>query len=200
MQRFMQRAPYGGVFAAVAALASFALMPSIADAQPAEASALRVLAGGTQTYVARSVLDASEMVETSANSIGVSGVTSGLATALTTGGSYGTSSVATLSDLRLLNGLITATGVTAIASRYAGGHDAGGSGFEGLVVAGVPVGSGGSVAPNTRMTLPGVGYVILNEQVVRDGVLQVTMLRVVQQSLLGTKIGEIAVASVSTGR
>jgi hypothetical protein len=200
MQRFMQRRPYGVVFPAIAALVSLALAPATADAQAAEASALRVLSGGTQTYVARAVLDASEMVETSTGAIGVSGVTSGLATALTTGGSYGTASVATLSNLRLLNGLITATGVTAIASRYPGGHDAGGSGFEGLVVAGIPVGTGGSVAPNTRMSLPGVGYVILNEQVVRDGVLQVTMLRVVQQSLLGTKLGEIAVASVSTGR
>src|SRR6266702_674897 len=50
--------------------------------------------------------------------------------------------------------------------------NANGSTFDNLVVAGVPVTSGDApVDPNTNITLPGVGYVVLNEQIpTGDGV------------------------------
>lgn len=77
-------------------------------------------------------------------------------------------SVATASNVNLLNGLITADRVVGIASvtsngnRSAGDYD--GSVITNLSVNGVLV-SGGDYtpAPNTRMTIPG-GYVVLNEQ------------------------------------
>jgi hypothetical protein len=97
-----------------------------------------------------------------------------------------------LEDVNVLNGLITADIITAIASSYrnatgaASGSD--GSAFTNLVVNGAPVTS--DVAPNTQIALPGVGYVVLNEQqVTGDGVsssgITVNMIHVYLQSLVG---------------
>jgi len=101
-------------------------------------------------------------------------------------------STSELENVGILNGLITADIVTAIASSYrnatgvAGGSD--GSGFVNLVVGGVAITT--DVTPNTRVDLPGVGYAILNEQVpTGDGItsagLTVNMIHVYLQSLIG---------------
>src|SRR3989454_8239447 len=90
------------------------------------------------------------------------------------------------------------------------------SDLENLVVASVPVTSGdAAVAPNTNISLPGVGYVVLNEQIPSgDGVtssgLTVNMIHVYLQSLIGggctplgclpgtlTNTGEIIVGSAT---
>jgi|SRR6266540_5249857 len=133
----------------------------------------------------------------------------------------GSQSTATVADINILNGLITATEVIAnvVSTRTASGawSNANGSSFEGLTVAGVPVTSGdGWVAPNTQMSLPGVGYVVLNEQIPSgDGVtssgLTVNMIHVYLQSLTGggctvlgclpgtlTDTGEIIVGSATS--
>jgi len=125
----------------------------------------------------------------------------------------GAQSVASVADINILGGLITADGVvaTVTSSRTAGEavSNASGSTFENLVVAGAPVTSGdGWVAPNTQMSLPGVGYVVLNEQIpAGDGVsssgLTVNMIHVYLQSVdavLGgvTPAGEIIVGSASS--
>ncbi|HYT82080.1 MAG TPA: choice-of-anchor P family protein [Gemmatimonadales bacterium] len=130
-------------------------------------------------------------------------------------------SVATVADINILNGLIAATEViaTVTSTRTASGASSSGNGssFEGLTVAGVPVTSGdGWVAPNTQMSLPGVGYVVLNEQIPSgDGVtssgLTVNMIHVYLQSLTGggctvlgclpgtlTNTGEIIVGSATS--
>lgn len=80
--------------------------------------------------------------------------------------------MASVDNVRLLNGLITAGNVTAVAREtitQAGRHrrSAAGSGFSALKVLGTPV--PGSVQPNTKMQLPGFGYVILNEQIIPSG-------------------------------
>lgn len=130
----------------------------------------------------------------------------------------GTQSVASLGNVNILGGLIRATGVIAnVASTRTTGSatsDANGSSFSDLVVAGVPVTAGeGSVAPNTRITLPNVGYVILNEQQrTGDGVtssaITVNMIHVVmQEPILGVlgqvlgyrTVGNIIVGSASSG-
>jgi len=101
-------------------------------------------------------------------------------------------STSELENVSILNGLITADNVTAIATSYrnatgvARGSD--GSGFVNLVVGGVAMTT--DVTPNTRVDLPGVGYAILNEQVpAGDGVtsvgLTVNMIHVYLQSLTG---------------
>jgi hypothetical protein len=79
-------------------------------------------------------------------------------------------SVATASNINLLNGLITADRVVGIASVTSNGNKASG-GFDGSSIANLMVngtlvsGTDFTPAPNTRMTIPG-GYVVLNEQTV----------------------------------
>lgn len=73
---------------------------------------------------------------------------------------------AEVEDLDLLGGLITADAITAVAKdTFRNGQrfsSTQGSKFAGLKVAGVPVDV--DVAPNTEIRLPGIGYVIINEQ------------------------------------
>lgn len=133
-----------------------------------------------------------------------------------TSGSSAVSS-ATLGAVSLLGGLISTDGVVAVASssRDATGarSDAEGSSLSNLVVNGVAV---ADPAPNTRMNLPGVGYVILNEQR-RSGDgwsssgITVNMIHVVLQTVTGgdctllgctpevtTTTGEIIVGSATS--
>jgi len=82
-------------------------------------------------------------------------------------------SVATASNVNLLNGLITADRVVGIASVTMNGKtiagDVDGSVITNLVVNGTPVSSGDAMpAANTRMNIPG-GYVVLNEQTMSGG-------------------------------
>lgn len=118
-------------------------------------------------------------------------------------------SSATLGAVSLLNGLITTDGVVAMASSTAGdygiGSNAEGSSLGSLVVGGVEV---SDPAPNTRLNLPGVGYVLLNEQrQTGDGVttsgMTVNMIHVVLQQpilgLLGQVIGYQTVGHIIVG-
>jgi len=124
----------------------------------------------------------------------------------------------TLESVNLLNGLITADAVLAFASSAVengtASSNAEGSQLANLVVNGVAMPT--DVAPNTRMDLPGVGYVVLNEQIPSgDGVtnsgMTVNMIHVYLQSLTGggctplgcvpgvpTTTGEIVVGSASS--
>jgi len=90
----------------------------------------------------------------------------------TTSSTYGpnkaaVSSSSVVQGLDLLGGAVTATAVAAVAnSSDVGGFassNAGGSQFVSLTVNGQSI--GGTPAPNTRIGLPGLGFVILNEQI-----------------------------------
>src|SRR3989454_6289869 len=113
-------------------------------------------------------------------------------------------SSATLGQVSILNGLITADGIVAMASSTIDNSNAEGSSLANLVVNGVEV---SDPAPNTRMDLPGVGYVVFNEQIpTGDGVtssgITVNMIHVVLQQLglFGYETtGEIIVGSASSG-
>lgn len=74
---------------------------------------------------------------------------------------------ATVQNVNLLSGAITATEVRSQSStsRTATGFQtsAAGTTFTSLVVLGVPITA--TPAPNTQITLPGFGYVVLNEQI-----------------------------------
>ena len=118
-------------------------------------------------------------------------------------------SVSTVFNVNLLNGLITASSLTATVSSTSSGAQATsnalGSTFGDLVVNGVRITSGdGSIAPNTRVSLPGVGYVVLNEQLptgdgVRSSGLTVNLVHVVlQNALTGLRTGEIIVGSATS--
>jgi len=110
-------------------------------------------------------------------------------------------STAHLEKVNVLNGLITAETVIAATSSWvsgAAGWNAEGSSFTNLAVNGVPLGTGDYLpAPNTRVNLPGVGYVVLNEQIASGAAgITVNMIHVVlQNALTGLTTGEIIVAS-----
>jgi hypothetical protein len=107
-------------------------------------------------------------------------------------------------DVTILDGVITARQVVGIAASYANQQSAAsgadGSMLLGLALNGVPLGEA-TPAPNTRMDLPGVGYVVLNEQTVTgDGVrssgITVNMIHVyLRNALTGVPTGEIVVGS-----
>jgi len=151
-----------------------------------------------------------DMVTNSGQSVAVGGLaTAQDAFAIVSGDAdptYGSSAVssATLGAVNLLSGLITADGVVAVASSWIGdatGSDGEGSSLANLVVNGVSV---DDPAPNTRLNLPGAGYVVLNEQIpAGDGVttsgLTVNMIHVVLTNLLGAKTGEVIVGSATSG-
>lgn len=117
----------------------------------------------------------------------------------------GAQSVSEVESVSAAGGAISADIVTAVATSYVntggGGRDASGSGFTNLVVNGVPVTT--EVAPNTRINLPGVGYVVLNEQIASgNGVssfgITVNMIHVVLQNLFGQTTGEVIIGSASS--
>jgi hypothetical protein len=107
-------------------------------------------------------------------------------------------SSATLGTVNILNGLITADGVVAMATSTIGNCNGDGSSIGNLVVNGVQL---DDPAPNTRVDLPGVGYVVLNEQIAAAGGITVNMIHVVlqQEGLLGTQtVGDIIVGSATS--
>ena len=165
------------------------------------------------------------MADGEADALSVPGTITTEALTGNTSGSIGNAaaaqSVATVFNVNLLNGLITASSLTAAVSSTSNGAQATsnglGSTLADLVVNGVQVTFGdATVAPNTRITLPGVGYVVLNEQLpTGDGVhasgLTVNLIHVYRQSLTGggctllgclpgvvTTTGEIIVGSAAS--
>jgi hypothetical protein len=110
-------------------------------------------------------------------------------------------------DVNILNGLIVAKAALALATSHANGTTAAsesdGSTLLNLVVAGVSY-ADGAPAPNTRVELPGVGYVVLNEQISSgDGVhstsLTVNMIHVyLVDAVTGGAAGEIVVAAATS--
>ena len=131
-------------------------------------------------------------------------VTAQDAFATATGAADGTQSdavsTATLGTVNILNGLITADGVVAMASSTAGNSNADGSSLSNIVVNGVQV---SDPAPNTRVDLPGVGYVVLNEQIPTSSGITVNMIHVVLQQpvvgLLGRVTGYQTTGNIIVG-
>jgi hypothetical protein len=120
-------------------------------------------------------------------------------------------SYSTVQDVSILNGVITAKLVEAMASSTGNGAQAGsnsaGTTLVDLVINGVPKGLV-SPSPNTQIAVPGVGTLILNEQTASgNGTtstgLDVTALHLVLTTtdpLLGTttKTGDIVVAAAGS--
>lgn len=133
---------------------------------------------------------------------GLTSITSGMPDVSTTTAQ----TTSELGGVSLLNGLIRADQIVAVASSYVNGSGAAsdgiGSSLLGLVVNGQSIGA--TPAPNTRMALPGVGYVVLNEQTpTGDGFstsgITVNMIHVVTQApLTGLKTGEIILGSATS--
>jgi hypothetical protein len=140
---------------------------------------------------------------------GTTGVVTTTAAALTVqGGGTAAKSTSTVHTVNLLEGLIIADEVRAVSQTQlrAGGFStsAVGSGFVNLKVNGLAVAA--NVAPNTKISLPGYGFVILNEQSSKVqsvfGDLTVTMIRVVitQSNALGIPVNSRIVVSQAHSR
>jgi len=170
-----------------------------------EQSALAVLPEGTASDGA--------MADDAADGMSVPGTLTTEALTGTTSGGIGDAaaaqSVATVFNVNLLNGLITASSLTATVSSTSDGAQATSNALRStladLVVNGVQLTAGdATIAPNTRITLPGVGYVVLNEQVpTGDGVqasgLTVNLIHfVLQDALTGLQKGEVIAGSASS--
>jgi hypothetical protein len=145
------------------------------------------------------------MVENEVLGVSVPGTVVSDTLRVMTSGAIGSStasaqSSATVEAVNIVGGLVTAKLVVAMASSTANGttatSNAEGSTLVGLTVNGLPLGDV-SPPPNTRIDIPGVGTVFLNEQIPGgDGVhttaLTVNMIHVV---LTGAVAGDIIVAS-----
>lgn len=143
------------------------------------------------------------MVQTDAADVTVTGLVSvrnayALASGWSDDGYSDAVSSSSLGQVSVLNGLITANAVLALATTTGEGSDGYGSSFANLVVRGVVLSDPGV---NTRVDLPGVGYVVLNEQITTESGITVNMIHVFlqQTGLFGTRpAGEIIVGSASS--
>lgn len=145
------------------------------------------------------------MAESQVLSISVPGtLVSKTLTVMTTGtigaNTASAQSSATVEQLDILNGLVSAKLVVAMASSTVNGSTASsnaeGSTLVGLTVNGISLGDI-TPAPNTKIDIPGVGSVILNEQVLGGDGVQTTALTVnmIHVVLNGALPGDIIVAS-----
>src|SRR5213594_3519283 len=201
---------------ALAVVSAFALAPARAAAQSGTvsgrgAAAVVTTTAGAQQFAVAALPDAGGMADSELPSVAVPSTLSaeGLAS-ITTGqldqALVSATTTAEAANVNVLNGLITADAVLAVATSYANGvaasSDASGSELVGLVVNGLSYGDV-TPAPNTRLTLPGVGYVVLNETIRSgDGVhstgLTVNMIHVyLIDPNLGTVTGEIVVGAAN---
>jgi hypothetical protein len=136
------------------------------------------------------------------------GVIETTADASESNGTVAVRTTATAHDVSLLDGLIRATEVRAASeTSYNGsafGTSAAGSTFVDLVIAGEPIEP--DVPPNTRIALPGLGVVVLNEQRSREdpdsAALTVNMIhvRITEQNQAGYEVGtNLFVAHAQSG-
>ncbi len=164
------------------------------------------LATGTQQFAGAALADLDNAAV--ANTFTASTLTS-ITTGMADSAGASAQTTAEAADVNILNGLITARQVLAVAASYGdqqgAASEAGGSMLLGVVVNGVPLAADDATpAPNTRTDLPGVGYVVLNEQTVTgDGVhsssMTVNMIHVyVRDALTGVTTGEIVVGSAQS--
>jgi len=175
----------------------------------ATAARVNTPVSGAQTFASATMAANGGMNTADADAASVNNVLSAEALkSITTGQTddslVSVTSTAEATDVNVLNGLVSAKVAFALASSYANlsaaTSESNGSTLLGLVVNGVAYGDG-VPAPNTRITLQGVGYVVLNEQrAVGDGrrssELTVTMIHVfLTDPVTGSTTGEIVVAS-----
>jgi hypothetical protein len=195
--------------AALALLSTLTLAPASAQAQwrvsgTGSGASVRTLAGTTQTPVATLPAEGGYATGELPTFDVANAVEARSLNAVTTGAVDENASAQTVSEVEnvnVLNGLVRADIVTAIASSYAGsdgaGSEADGSGFVNLVVNGTTFTT--DVAPNTRINIPLVGYVILNEQTRSGDGASSTGIRINMIHVHLLNGGEIVVGSASSG-
>src|SRR6266566_6473255 len=194
---------------ALAVMSSVALAPARSSAQSgtlsARGAAATVTKGtGAQQFASALLPGSGGMADSALPSVAVPSTLSAEGLASITSGQLdqalvSATTTAEAAKVRVLDGLITADAVLAVATSYANGvaaaSEASGSALVGLVVNDLTYGDV-PPAPNTRVNLPGVGYVVLNEQIpTGDGVhttgLMVNMIHGYLIDPLGTPTGDI---------
>src|SRR6266550_6129199 len=210
-------APTWSRLRALAVMTAVALAPALSAAQSGTlssrgAAATVTNATGSQQFASALLPDSGGMADSALPSVAVPSTLSaeGLAS-ITTGqldqALVTATTTAEAAKVSVLDGLISADAVLAVATSYANGvtasSEASGSALVGLVVNGLSYGDA-PPAPNTRLDLPGVGYVVLNERIrTGDGVhstgLIVNMIHVyLIDATLGTLTGEIVVGAAQS--
>ena len=197
-------------------VSGFALAPVRSEGQSGSVSGQGAAAavatmGGAQQFAMAALPSSGGMADSELAAVAVPSTLSadGLAS-ITTGQLDETlvsaTTTAEAANVNLLNGLITAQAVLAVATSYANGvgatSESQGSTLVGLVINGADYGDV-APAPNTQVDLPGVGYVVLNEQLpTGDGVhstgLTVNMIHVYLTDLSGTPTGDIVVGTAQS--
>jgi len=178
----------------------------------ATAAAVTTTAAGSQTFAGATLPQAGGMKQSDVDNaivdttFGATGLTS-ITTGQLDGALVSVTTSAEAADVNILNGLIVAKAVMALATSYANGTSAqsesDGSTLLDLMIAGVSY-ADGVPASNTRVELPGVGYVVLNEQIssgdgVRSTGLTVNMIHVyLVDPLTDAPGGEIVVAAATS--
>src|SRR5439155_24446045 len=168
----------------LAVMSAVALAPARSTAQSGTLSARGVAATvttamGPQQFASALLPSSGGMADSALPSLAVPSTLSAEGLASITSGQLDQARVsatttAEAAKVSVLDGLITADAVLAVATSYANGvvatREASGSALVGLVVNGLSYGDA-PPAPNTRLDLPGVGYVVLNERIrTGDGV------------------------------
>ena len=166
----------------------------------------------TQQFASAALPSAGGMTDSELASIAVLSTVSadGLAS-ITTGqldeALVSATTTAQAANVNVLNGLITADAVLAMATSYANGvtatSESDGSALVGLVVNGVSY-ADVPPDPNTQVDLPGVGYVVLNEQLwdgdgVHNTSLTVNMIHVYLTDPTGAPAGDIVIGTARSG-
>jgi hypothetical protein len=206
------------VRSAIAILALSAMLamprgPLAGQSVAAQAVAASVrTATGSQSFAAVTLPQAGDMENADAdnasvaNTLGAGGLTS-MTSGQVDDALVSATASAEAADVNILNGLIAAKTVVALATSYANGtaasSESNGSTIISLVVGGVSY-ADGAPARNTRINLPGVGYVVLNEKISSgDGVhstgLTINMIHVyLVNALTGAVTGEIVVGTATS--
>jgi len=201
--------------ATLAALGGLVLTPALGKGQTVSGTgaAATVNAAGTVQRFASATLpadggmsNADLTAATLPNMLSANGLTS-IATGQIDQALVSATTSAEAMDVSILNGLITAKAVVALATSYANGvtatSESDGSTLLELVVNGVSYGDA-TPPPNTRLNLPGVGYAVVNEQIptgdgVRSTGLTVNMIHVyLIDPLSGATTANIVVATAQT--
>jgi len=202
---------------AAAVAGALALAPASARGQSgsvaAQGAAATVSTVSAMQQVATAALtDTGGMADSEVASVAVPNtLTAGGLASITTGqvdvALASATTTAEAADVSVLGGVITAQSVLAVATSYANGtaatSESSGSTLVGLVVNGTSYGDV-APAPNTQIALPGVGMLVLNEQIpAGDGVhttgLTVNMIHVyLTDPALGTPAGDIVVGTAKT--
>src|SRR3989442_2056559 len=172
---------------ALAVMSAVALAPAGNAAQSGTLSARAAAATGTkgtgsQQFASALLPGSGGMADSALPSVAVRSPLSAEGLASITSGQLdqalvSATTTAEAAKVQVLDGLITADAVLAVATSYANGvaasSESDGSALVGLVVNGLSYGDV-PPAPNTRLYLPGVGYVGLNQQIRSGGGLHST--------------------------